>query len=166
VYPLKPITKDAVPKALEKAMRYRMLNEAREAESICLDVLAIDPRHQEALVTLILALTDQFKRGLGSTLDEARALLSRIEGEYERAYFGGIVIERAAKAKVDQGGPGVGPVVHAWLVEAMASFERAARLRPAGNDDAILRWNTCARILNGHGEFAPAPPETQPDFLE
>ena len=29
----------------------------------------------------------------------------------------------------------------------MDHYERAGALRPAGNDEAILRWNTCARII-------------------
>ena len=59
---LKRISKDAVPAALEKALRYRLLNEPLESESICRDVLATDSKNQEALVTLLLALTDQFEK--------------------------------------------------------------------------------------------------------
>ena len=57
---LKPLSRDAVDAALSKAERYRLLNEPHEAESICLDVLEIDPDNQPAHITLLLSLTDQF----------------------------------------------------------------------------------------------------------
>jgi hypothetical protein len=60
-FELKTLSPDAVPRALEKAVRYRLLNEPGEAASICLDVLAADAGNQEANATLILALTDQFE---------------------------------------------------------------------------------------------------------
>src|SRR5262245_5730837 len=53
----KPISRDAIPAALAKAERYRLLNEPLEAESICLDVLQIDGANQDAIVMLLLALT-------------------------------------------------------------------------------------------------------------
>jgi hypothetical protein len=45
---LKPLSVDAIPSALVNAERYRFLNEPGEAESICLDVLAVDPANQAA----------------------------------------------------------------------------------------------------------------------
>jgi len=47
---------------LTKAERYRLLNEPEEAESICRDILDVDPTHEAALVNFLLALTDQFPR--------------------------------------------------------------------------------------------------------
>ncbi len=141
---LKPITRAAIPHALEKVERYRLLNEPAEAESICRDVLRVEPGNQKALV-LLLTLTDQLGRGVG--VNEARALLDRLEGEYERAYYGGIICERQGKAQLRQGTPGSESGAHDWLKNAMRSYERAEGTRPAGNDDAILRWNACARLL-------------------
>ncbi len=99
---LKPLSKDAIPAALEKATRYRLLNEPAEAESICLDVLKSDPENQEAIVTLLLALTDRFTKGYGVSDTQIKELLGRIRSEYERAYFSGILSERRAKAKLAQ----------------------------------------------------------------
>lgn len=48
VFELKPLSKKAIPRAIEKADRYRLLNEPSDAESICLDVLAVDPENQRA----------------------------------------------------------------------------------------------------------------------
>ena len=49
---LKPISKEAIPSALAKAERYRLLNEPRLAESICRDVLRTDAGNQQGLVIL------------------------------------------------------------------------------------------------------------------
>ena len=144
---LKKLSKEAIPAALEKANRYRLLNEPAEAESICLDVLKTDPENQEAIVTLLLALTDRFSKGYGVSDTQAKELLSRIKSEYERAYYTGIFAERRAKTKLTQNTPDCRFQAYDLLREAMEWFEKAEALRPPGHDDALLRWNTCARIV-------------------
>ena len=144
---LKPLSREAIPAALEKAERYRLLNEPGEAESICLDILRADPENQSALITLLLAMTDRFGKGYGVSDTQLKELLSRITGEYERVYYSGILAERKAKAKLSQGTPGSRYYAHDGFREAMAWFEKAEAIRPPGNDDALLRWNTCARII-------------------
>ena len=144
---LKPLSREAIPAALERAPRYRLLNEPAEAESICLDVLGTDPGNQQALVILLLALTDRFSKGYGVSDTQAQELLPRLESEYDRTYYAGIILERRAKAQLHQGGPGSGFNAFELFREAMSWFERAEKIRPAGNDDALLRWNTCARII-------------------
>ena len=146
MYELKPLSTDAIPSALEKAQRYRLLNEAPEAESICLDVLACDPGNQDALVTLILAITDQFREdGLPGHVARAQELLRGLDTEYARAYYGALICERRARAHL---GASANALAHAWFVNALRGFDRAVAVRPAGNDDAVLRWNACARSLN------------------
>jgi hypothetical protein len=158
---LKSISTDGVPKALEKVERYRLLNEPSLAESICLDVLAILPKHQEVLVSLLLARTDQFDSGVN--LRSAQDVLARIEGEYERAYYAGIIWERLGHAHLRQGGPGSSANTYHALREAMEHYERAEALRPPANDDAILRWNACARVIMRSPEIRPLPDvEVQP----
>ena len=144
---LKPLSREAIPAALEKAERYRLLNEPAEAESICLDVLRTDPENQSAVITLLLAVTDRFGKGYGVSDTQTKELLSRVKGDYERAYYSGILAERRAKAKLAQGTPGSRHYAYDGFREAMNWFEKAEVLRPAGNDDALLRWNTCARII-------------------
>ncbi|HEY3663807.1 MAG TPA: hypothetical protein VGL24_11695 [Chthoniobacterales bacterium] len=144
---LKSLSRAAIPAALEKAERYRLLNEPGEAESICLDILAADPENQPALVTLLLALTDRFSKGYGVSDTPVNQLLARLTGEYEHAYYSGIVAERRAKAKLAQGSPGAHHYAYDELCEAMRQFEKAEKIRPTGNDDALLRWNTCARMM-------------------
>lgn len=166
MFTLKKLSPDAIPAALEKAQRYRMLDEPGEAESICLDVLAIDPRNQDALVALLLARTEQFERELTRKFNEARELLPRLENEYARIYFDGLICERRAKAVLFQGALGSNRAAHAWFVQAMALFERANELKPRGNDEAILRWNRCARILNERPDIAPDDDERGPLLSE
>jgi len=152
-FDLKSISIGAVPKALEKAERYRLLNEPSLAESICLDILTIVPAHQQALISLLLARTDQF--GSGVTVQSAQEVLHRIEGEYERAYYAGIIWERKGHAHLRQGGLSSNSNTFHALREAMKHYERAQTLRPPDNDDAILRWNACARVLMRHPEIRP-----------
>jgi hypothetical protein len=164
---LKRLAPDAVEAAQEKAMRYRLLNKPRLAESICRDILAVDPDNAEAIVTLILALTDQYGMdGGGVSIAEATALVARLEGEYERQYYSGIVCERRAIAQLAVPGASSGQIVYDWLRRAMAFFERAEELGPPGHDDALLRWNTCARLINSRNDIRPAPRERMADMLE
>jgi hypothetical protein len=151
---LKPLSRDAIPSALAKAERYRLLNEPVQAESICLDVLAVDPGNQQASVTLILALTDQFGEHTSTPLQRARAVLPTLQQEYERAYYGGLICERRATAQLARGGHGASQAAREWLKEALGCYEQAEKLRPAGNDDAILRWNTCVRLLERQPDTA------------
>ncbi len=160
MHQLKPLSAEAVPGALAKAERYRLLNESDLAESICEDILAADPDNQEALVTLILAITDEFRDGgVGTHVVRARALLPRLHGEYERLYYDGIVCERSARAHLSLGGPAAGALAADWFSKALDLFERSMAVRPPGNDDAVLRWNACARTLDRRLELHPRAEE-------
>ena len=167
-FELKTLSPEAVSRALAKAERYRLLQEPVEAESICLDALQLDPENHEALVTLLLALTDQFAEDRPSAVMEAFEVAERLGDPYEHAYYSGIVWERRAKAQLHRGGMGMGSRVFACLREAMTWYERAEASRPAGNDDALLRWNTCARlIMRDQRLMAPLADERpEPLFLE
>jgi hypothetical protein len=163
MFELKRITHEAIPGALARAERYRLLNEPEEAESICLDILAVAPDNQSALVMLLLALTDQFRAGQrAECFTEAQAVLPRLAGEYERFYYAGIIWERRATARLDHGGAGGTKVVAPWIARAMDYYEKAEAIRPAGNDDAILRWNTCARLSMRHRLGAEPEPAFEP----
>jgi hypothetical protein len=167
MFTLKPLSKDAIPSALAKAERYRLLNEPGEAESICLDVLQVDPGNQDALVTLLLALTDQFRDESSSrVVGRAAELASRLAHDYDRAYYSGIVRERRAKAVLNRERYGAAAAAVEWLREAMAFFERAESMSPAHNEDAVLRWNACARLMMSLPEIVPELPEPEPLQLE
>jgi tetratricopeptide (TPR) repeat protein len=151
---LKTISKAGIPEAIAKAELYRYLNEPEEAESICRDILAVEPEHQLARRMLGLAITDQF---LGATTDrysEVQTLFQSLRDAYERAYYTGLLYERRAKAQLM-----VGYAAHVLLPlveEAMRHFAEAEKIRPAGNDDSILRWNSCARLLESRPDFHTA----------
>lgn len=142
---LKPISKKGVQKALQKVERYRLLNNPIEAESICRDILEIEPNNQEAILSLILALTDQF--GHGVTSRSANELLSKVNDNYNREYHRGIILEREAKSSLQRQLPSSRHDAYEWLHEAMDAYEIAEKLSDEDDDDAILRWNACARTI-------------------
>jgi hypothetical protein len=163
LFQLKPISHEGIPEALAKVERYRLLNEPWQAESICLDVLHIEPEHQQALAMLLLSLTDQFGKGVQQA--RAREVLPRLTNEYERVYYAGIICERWAESLLRQGAPGAGFTAYESLREAMSHYERAEAMRPPGNDEVLLRWNTCARILMRNRELRPRGAEAfEPAF--
>lgn len=161
---LKSLSPTAIPEALEKVKRYRLLNEPWQAESICLDILRVEPANQEALVMLLLAITDDFDTHIDTP--RAREVLSAIEGDYEKAYYGGIIYERSARARLRQGNPGSNYKAYEEIRSAMRCYEEAEALRPPANDDAILRWNTCARTLARNTELRPQPEERMETVLD
>ena len=156
MYELKPISSAAIPRAIQKAERYRLLNQSWAAESICLDILKVDPGNQQVLVMLVLALTDLHSGVAASGVKRAKEYLAQITDEYQRAYYSGMVAERRGQALLAQGGMGSGGMAYDSLREAMQWYEKAEEVRPDGNDDALLRWNTCARVLDGNSHLAPA----------
>src|SRR5262245_56183690 len=165
-FTLKPISREAIPAALEKAHRYRLLNQPVQAESICLDVLAVAPENVQAVVGLFLALTDQFPRQLQPSFDRARALLTHLPDGYARLYYEGMLCERRGKAHFRSGNPMAGTMAFEWLEMAMGFYERAEGVRPAGDDDAVLRWNSCARMLMANDRIRPPSDDPSEPVLE
>jgi hypothetical protein len=155
-FELKTLSPDALPAALEKSHLYRLLNEPAEAESICRDVLEVEPDNQDALIALILALTDQFDEEPVSAFADARHTAARLVNPYAHAYYAGMVYERRAKVQLRQNVPAGAPRAYEWLREAMSLFEEAEAIRPPGNDEALLRWNACARLLMRDRHLVPA----------
>ena len=144
---LKKISPDGIPHALERAERYRLLNEPAQAESIYRDILAVDSDNQTALRALILALTDQFgAHGAAGAAREARDHIVQLDDEYDRAYYTGIVYERETRAYLERKNV-VRSAAYDGFRHAMEWYERAEALRPPGNVDAILRWNSCVRAI-------------------
>ena len=151
---LKKLAAEAIPIALENAKRYRLLSEPDEAESICLDILATDPGNQDALITLILALTDKFgQTGVNPSFNQAVELVPKLDNSYCKSYYMGLIYERRAKFHLKQGGPGAAPSAHDWFVKAMDMFDEALTVCDPSNQNAVLRWNSCARILNDNPDI-------------
>lgn len=165
-FSLKPISKAAIPRAIEKAERYRLLNHAWAAESICLDILEVEPDNQQVLVLLVLALSDILGDGHVHTMQRARDYVEKIRNEYERSYYNGIICERRGQSLMTRGGMGSGSMAYDFFLEAMSWYEKAEAIRPEGDDDAILRWNTCARILEGRADLTPVGEQPYEPALE
>lgn len=160
MFPLKKLAADAIAHAFERAEHYRLLNQPWAAESICLDILEAQPGHQDSLRVLLLARTDQFGGETPGIVEKAREVLAQLTGEYERLYYAGIIAERRAIAKLNQRAPGAGFVAYEWIREAMVWYEKAGAIRPPGDDDAVLRWNTCARLLANSPHIVPRGDDT------
>jgi len=152
-----PISRESIPRALTRAERYRLLNEPFQAESICRDILAADPGNQEAAIGLLLALTDMFDAG-EAKLNDVRPIARSLSGAYEKLYYEGLAEERWACSLITQNYPPASIYDHFLL--AMQRFEAAKKLAPSGNDDAVLRWNCCVRLIKRHGLVAEPDSET------
>jgi hypothetical protein len=158
---LKTISLESVPRALEKAERYRLLNDPEQAESICHDVLAVDPNNIAAKRIMVLALTDQFVgSGQNVRAKHARSFARELPDPYEQKYYLGVVYEREARAYLAKDLSG--SFAFESFSEAMELFEEAAKIRPAGNDDAILRYNSCVRTIAARGLSARDSEPEQP----
>jgi hypothetical protein len=70
---------------------------------------------------------------------------------YERLYYTGLLCERRVKAQL-RGGRAAHTLLP-LLEKALQCFADAERIHPPGNDDAILRWNRCVRLLQSQPDF-------------
>lgn len=163
MFELKALHKESIASALKKAERYRLLNDPIPAESICLDILEIEPENQKALVTLVLAMSDNFADNYSIGDKAVKEYVERISDEYERTYYTGIVFERRAKSTLNNGPEGSQSAAYELFKQAMDWFEKAERLSPEANDDAILRWNGCARMIQNNNL---KPRRVHSDFIE
>ena len=145
MFQLKPLSKESVPKALTRAKHYRLLNEPKQAESICRDILNIDPENQLAIRIFILAITDQFGLDKRTPTSKAMELCDLLTSEYEQEYYRGIIEERLGKAALKRSSPRVKFIAYEHYRRALEYYEAAEKISPKDNQDAILRWNACVR---------------------
>jgi len=144
---LKLLSKESIPKALVRAKHYRLLNEPWQAESICRDVLKVEPTHQLAILYLILAISDQFTADNSSSAAEAKELCAQLTNEYERKYYRGIIAERSGRAALKRATPRAKYIAYEYYSNAMKFYEEAEKFHPEDNEDTILRWNACLRRI-------------------
>src|SRR4029077_9098758 len=121
-FELKPISTAAVPKAIKKAEQYRLINEPEQAESICLDILAAQPGDQYTITVLILPITAQSAREGSAGVRHANEYVTRLDDEYQRYYYGGLVLERQARAYLRRGKSRV--AAHDCFRDAMDHYEK------------------------------------------
>ena len=158
-FELKKISPDGIVHALEKAERYRLLNDPQQAESICHDILAVDPNNQDALRCLILSLTDQFTSTTGGNAQDARRHVGKLSDEYERAYYTGLIHERETWAYLERKNV-VRSAAYDGFRHAMEWYEKAEHLAKRGGVDAILRWNSCVRAIERE-RLEPGTPDDE-----
>jgi len=161
---LKPISKKAVPAAIEKANHYRLLNQPWQAESICRDILRTDPDNQSVTYTLVLAITDQFEHGKFKTsLAKALETVSKLNDKYQAEYCTGLIYERQGLAAYKRRTPRAGYIAYEYFQRAMNHYEAAEKIRPESNDESVLRWNACARLIQKHNlKASPEEKGTEP----
>lgn len=146
-FTLKPLSMESVEAAIGKAEHYRLLNQPRLAESICLDVLEVDPLNQRATIVLLLSLTDLFNQSSTRASKHALELVNTLKDEYAKVYYAGIIHERLGAAALNSTSQSSDFDAYEWYLEAMAYYEKANEINKGENNDPILRWNTCARIV-------------------
>ena len=142
---MKTISRSGISHALTKAETYRDLGEPEATESICRDILAVELDNQSALRLIRLAIVDQFCGESSDRCSGAKTIFHTLVDPYERVYYSGLLQEGGARAQMRTGEPA--RMLVPLFEDAMACFEQAASMRPHGNDDAILRWNRCVRLL-------------------
>ncbi|NQZ54398.1 MAG: hypothetical protein HRT93_09130 [Piscirickettsiaceae bacterium] len=136
----------AVAQAIEKAKQYRSLLEPDIAESICLDVLNIDPDNQEVLIIYILALLDQISRSEKQTqIKTIERTIEKLTSQYQRYYYAGLLNERRARHLITQAMSH--SFAYDYFIEALNFYQQAVDKCPEQNDEAILRWNSCIRTI-------------------
>lgn len=166
MFVFKKIEPRDIPAALERAERYRLVDEPWAAESVCLDVLDVDPCNQSALINLLLSLAAQFREELFPAYNRALEVHTQLVNPYQKAFYLGIIYERRAKAHLRKRGFSTGRAAYEWFQKAMAAYEQAIAIRPEGNPDAVLRWNSCARILTEDKEVEQPPVQSSESMLE
>ncbi len=163
---IKPISRQGVAAALQKAHRYRLLNDSVAAESICLDVLSVEPDNVEALVMHVLAITDQFSTAQAADRARARIAVARLTDPYQSAYYNGVICERWAKAMLHRAAPESAEMAYDSIEKALVYYAKAEGVRAPGNDEVILRWNTCVRMLQRDPALRPREEEAWEPSLE
>lgn len=144
---LHDIHADSIELALDKARQYRSLLEPEIAESICLDILNIDPDNQPALVVYILALSDQLHHaGKKTQVQAIEMAIQKLQSRYQQFYYTGLLHERRARFMLTQSMARV--FAYDYFIEALQFYQKAEKIRPEHNDESILRWNSCIRTID------------------
>lgn len=160
---LHDIHADSIDLALDKARQYRSLLEPEIAESICRDILHIEPDHQQALIIYILALTDQLHHsGKKTQVKAIEDAIAKLQSEYQRHYYTGLLHERRARFMLTQSMARA--FAYDYFIEALQCYQQAEQIRPEHNDEAILRWNSCIRTIQQ--ENLKPRPDSQESLID
>ena len=84
--------------------------------------------------------------------------MKRLSDEYQRDYYAGLIHERQARGLLSRGM--AAGFAYDGFRDAMDCYERAEKNRPTGNDDALLRYNSCVRTIRAER----LTPRTEPEY--
>ena len=141
-YRVKRISTAGIAEAIAKAELYRSLSEPEEAESICRDILTIEPQHQLAL--RLLGLPDRsVHRSWVRSYREAEEIFQQLNDRMNGTTTLG---SRTSDARKRSSKPG-NCLLTVQALRTGSYLSQRLRNSPAENDDAILRWNRCVRLL-------------------
>ena len=159
MFELKKISPQYISNALMKAEKYRYMNHPKTSESICRDVLEIKPEHQEAIILLIISISEQFadRKKYSASLRNAQEWLPLIEDEYKKIYLSGLILERWAKANIHIL---AGADLYEFFQEAMDFYAKAEKIRPVEDESCILHWNLCIRLMELNPHIKPRQDES------
>jgi len=164
---LKTISKSGFTEAFQKVELYRYLNEPEEAESICRDILAVEPENQLALRLLGLTLTDQFLGVSSDRYGEVESAFRSLKDAYERSYYMGLLNERRAKAQLRAGHPphSLLPLFEEAMRVVSPKRKRSGRLATMTPSCAGTVASDCCRAaptLSGREPWSYLTPKTVP----
>ena len=162
---MKPLPRNDVEAVLALARRCREAGEPDAAESMCLDALEIAPDNQDVLMLLLLARIDLLDRGFPRGVERAREVLPRLAGEYEKAFYAGLICDRQARVVLSQRGNRSGHISWEWFQFALDHYTEAARVDPQ-NLEPALRANSCTRLIARNRHCVPGPSDREEHGIE
>ena len=151
---LKTLGADQVSSALAAAEQCRAGGEAETAESICTDILEVDPGNARAIELLLWSRVDLLGEGRYGGVERAQEALALVQSDFERHYLEGVICEQQARFLIGKRGRHSSRVAYDWFRHAMDAFEEAARIAP-DRPEASLRWNACLRSIERDRHCAP-----------
>lgn len=162
---LKTFKSDDVEAAMAAARTCWAELQIEDTESICQDVLSLDPTNQEAVELLFRSRVSLLSKGLPRGVERAQELVPQFDGDFEKAFFSGLLRENQARYLLDRRGRQASSVAYNWFRHAMDDFEEANR-QDSTRIEATLHWNACLRTLQANPHCAPNPEEAEEHGIE
>ena len=162
---LKTIEKADLDAALAAAQNSWSELRADNAESICLDILEADPGNQSALELLLRSRIELLKKGLPRGVAQAEELIPRLESDFDKAFFSGMLREGQARYLLEKRGRQSSNVAYSWFRQAMEDYEEALSKNP-GRIEPKLHWNACVRTIQSNPHCIPPPEDAEEHGIE
>ena len=138
---------------------------AEETESICLDILELDPNHRSTLDLLLRCRIELLKKGLPQSVARAQELIPQLDSDFDQAFYSGMIREAQARYLLEKRGRATSGVAYSWFRHAMDDFAAASNL-DAGRVEPKLHWNACLRTLENNPQCVPPPEDGEDHGIE